>query len=74
MIVLAVAITGMAYLGSVEAAHDAPALYKNSECSYRPGDPGWASEAEDADDIEGGGYLDSSKAARDPKDRTMEGD
>ena len=36
---------------------------------YRAGDPDWDSEAPDADDVEGGGYIDSSKAARDPMDR-----
>ncbi len=59
-------MTGIAYLTSMLLA------LSPMEMGYKAGDPKWDSEAEDADDVEGGGYIDTSKAARDPKNRVRD--
>lgn len=40
--------------------------------TYAPGDVEWDAEADDWEDVEGGGYIDSSKAGRDPHGRTSQ--
>ncbi len=61
-------MVGIAYLTSMLLAlHPFEIPY-----GYKAGDPKWDSEAEDAEDVEGGGYIDTSKVARDPKNRTRD--
>lgn len=59
-------LSGGAYLDGIIASHIAVEM----QAKYRAGDPDWDAEADDFLDVEGGGYMDGSKVARDPYDRT----
>lgn len=57
------------YLASCNAALHANQYEVVCAAKYRPGDPFWDPNDPECEDIEGGEYLDSCKAGKDPKGR-----